>query len=65
MENPNHPQGSAIRRQGSIEIVMAECCDKSIKKKRRHIGEELTEEELAIFDVLMKPAPEMIAKEQN
>jgi type I restriction enzyme R subunit len=31
----------------------------------RHIKEEISEEELAIFDILMKPAPEMSTKERN
>jgi type I restriction enzyme R subunit len=35
------------------------------EEERRHIKEELTEEELAIFDILMKPAPEMSTKERN
>jgi type I restriction enzyme R subunit len=35
------------------------------EEERRHIKEELTEEELAIFDILMKPAPDMSTKERN
>jgi type I restriction enzyme R subunit len=35
------------------------------EEERRHIKEEISEEELAIFDILMKPAPEMSTKERN
>jgi type I restriction enzyme R subunit len=35
------------------------------EEERRHIKEEITEEELTIFDILMKPAPEMSTKERN
>ena len=34
-------------------------------EERRHMQEELSEEELAIFDLLMKPAPGMTEKERK
>ncbi len=34
-------------------------------EERRHMKEELSEEELAVFDILMKPAPEMSTRERN
>ena len=34
-------------------------------EESRHIKEELSEEELAVFDILMKPAPEMSTRERN
>lgn len=33
------------------------------QEEKRHIEENLTEEELAVFDILMKPAPELTKKE--
>ena len=35
------------------------------EEERRHVQEGLTEEELPIFDLLMKPAPEMAEKERS
>ncbi|MDD8017636.1 MAG: type I restriction endonuclease subunit R [Bacteroidota bacterium] len=35
------------------------------EEEKRHIKEELTEEELAIFDILMKPAPALSTREIN
>lgn len=35
------------------------------EEERRHVQEGLTEEELPIFDLLMKPAPEMTDKERS
>ncbi len=35
------------------------------EEEKRHIKEELTEEELAIFDILMKPAPALSNREIN
>ena len=33
------------------------------QEERRHIEENLTEEELAVYDILMKPAPELTKEE--
>nr|MBA2451818.1 DUF3387 domain-containing protein [Chloroflexia bacterium] len=35
------------------------------QEQQRHIAENLTEEELALFDLLMKPAPDLSQKEQQ
>lgn len=35
------------------------------QEQQRHISENLTEEELALFDLLMKPAPDLSQKEQQ
>jgi type I restriction enzyme, R subunit len=35
------------------------------EEERRHIKEELSEEELAIFDLLLKPSPELAEKERK
>lgn len=35
------------------------------EEEKRHIKEELTEEELAIFDILMKPAPALTTRDIN
>ncbi len=35
------------------------------EEEKRHIKEELSEEELAIFDILMKPAPDLSTREIN
>lgn len=35
------------------------------KEEKRTIAEELSEEELALFDILMKPAPEMTASDKK
>ncbi len=34
-------------------------------EEQRHIAEQLSEEELAVFDLLIKPAPELTAKERS
>ena len=34
-------------------------------EERRHIKEDLSEEELAVFDILMKPAPELSTRDRN
>lgn len=33
------------------------------QEEKRHIEENLTEEELAVYDILMKPAPELTKEE--
>jgi hypothetical protein len=35
------------------------------EEEQRHVREQLTEEELAIFDLLMKPRPDITAKEEK
>ncbi len=35
------------------------------EEEKRHIKEQLTEEELAIFDILMKPAPDLTTRDIN
>jgi type I restriction enzyme R subunit len=35
------------------------------EEERRHIREELSEEELALFDLLIKPAPELTDRERK
>ncbi len=52
----------------NIEEIFAELLDFARElnaEERRHMQEELSEEELAIFDLLMKPAPKMPEKERK
>jgi type I restriction enzyme R subunit len=52
----------------NIEEIFGELLDFARElndEERRHMQEELTEEELAIFDLLMKPAPKMTEQERK
>jgi len=52
----------------NIEEIFAELLDFAQElndEERRHMQEELSEEELALFDLLMKPAPKMTEKERK
>jgi type I restriction enzyme R subunit len=52
----------------NIEEIFGELLDFARElnaEERRHMQEELSEEELAIFDLLMKPAPKMSEKERK
>jgi type I restriction enzyme R subunit len=52
----------------NIEEIFAELLDFAQElndEERRHMQEEISEEELAIFDLLMKPAPKMAENERK
>jgi type I restriction enzyme, R subunit len=52
----------------NVEEIYAELlkfAQKLNEEEQRHVREQLSEEELAIFDILMKPRPDITAKEEK